>query len=103
LISALAAPLAFLGGFKLALLGTALWGFGLGVHESIIPAAIATIVTTERRASAYGLFTAGYGVCWFLGSALIGYLYDLSVPAVIVFSIAVEMLAIPFFLRAARE
>jgi MFS family permease len=103
LISALAAPLAFLGGFKLALLGTALWGFGMGVHESIVPAAIATIVPTERRASAYGLFTAGYGVCWFLGSALIGYLYDLSVPAVIVFSVAVELLAIPFFLRAARE
>jgi predicted MFS family arabinose efflux permease len=103
LVSALAAPLAFLGGFKLALLGTALWGFGMGVHESIIPAAVATLVPIERRPSAYGLFSAGYGVCWFLGSALTGYLYDVSLPAVILFSVAVEILAIPFFLRAARE
>ncbi|MGP8247490.1 MAG: MFS transporter [Bryobacteraceae bacterium] len=103
LVSALAAPLAFLGDFKLAMLGTALWGFGMGVHESIIPAAIASLVPIERRPSAYGLFTAAYGVSWFLGSALIGHLYDVSLSAVILFSVAVEMLAVPFFLKAARE
>jgi MFS family permease len=103
LISALAAPLAFRGGFRLALLGTAVWGVGVGVHESIIPAAVATLVPIGRRASAYGLFTAGYGIAWFLGSALPGYLYDRSLSAVILFSVAVEVLAIPFLLRAARE
>jgi MFS family permease len=103
LVSALAAPLVFLGGFKVALLGTALWGFGMGVHESIIPAAVATIVPVDKRASAYGMFTAGFGLCWFLGSVLTGILYDVSLPAVIFFSVAAQLLAIPFFLRAARE
>jgi hypothetical protein len=63
----------------------------LGVHESIIPAAVAPMVALERRASAFGLFTTGYGVCWFLGSAVIGILYDLSVPAAIAFCVVAEL------------
>ncbi len=101
-ITTLSAPLAFLGGFKSALLGAGLWGLGMGVHESIIPAAVATMVPAQRRPSAYGLFTAAYGVFWFLGSALIGFLYDISLAALIAFSVAAELAAIPFFFRAAR-
>ena len=65
-------PLVFLGGFWLALVGAALWGLGMGVHEAIIPAAVATMVPHQRRASAYGLFTAGYGIFWFIGSVILG-------------------------------
>ncbi len=99
LISALFAPLVFFGHFWLALLGSAIWGLGMGVHESIIPAAVATMVPLQRRPSAYGLFTAGYGVFWFLGSALMGILYDVSLSALIVFSIVTQIAAIPIFLR----
>jgi MFS family permease len=98
IVTALSAPLVFLGGFWLSLVGAGLWGIGMGVHESIIPAAVATMVPSARRGSAYGLFTAGYGVSWFLGSAALGFLYDLSMPALIIFSIAVQFLAVPFFL-----
>ena len=101
LISALSAPLVFWGGFRMALLGSAIWGLGMGVHESIIPAAVATIVPAERRPSAYGIFTAAYGLFWCLGSALIGFLYDVSLSAVVGFSIAAELAAIPFFVKAA--
>jgi MFS family permease len=58
LLSALFAPLVFLAGFRAAIAGAALWGLGMGVHESIMPAAVATMVPTRRRPSAYGLFTA---------------------------------------------
>lgn len=75
LVSALFAPLVFLGGFGAALVGASLWGLGIGVHESIMPAAVSLMVPVDRRASAFGLFTAGYGVWWFLGSAVIGGLY----------------------------
>lgn len=99
LISTLFAPLVFLGGFWLAIIGAALWGLGMGVHESIIPAAVATMVPANRRASGYGLFTGTYGIFWFVGSAIIGVLYDHSIPAVIAFCIIVELAAIPLFLR----
>lgn len=103
LISALFAPLVFLGGFWAALVGMALWGIGMGVHESIVPAAVAHMVPVQRRASAYGLFTAGYGVCWFLGSAVIGILYDISLPAVIAFALIVELAAVPLFILVRRQ
>ena len=96
-ISALFAPLVFLGGFWLALVGAAVWGVGMGVHESIIPAAVAPMVPAARRASAFGLFTAGYGVFWFLGSATIGVLYDVSTPAMITFCVATQLAAVPLF------
>ena len=98
LISAFFAPLVFLGGFWPALSGTAIWGLGMGVHESIIPAAVAPMVPVQRRASAYGLFTAGYGLFWFLGSATIGVLYDYAVPAAITFCVVLQLAAIPIFL-----
>jgi MFS-type transporter involved in bile tolerance (Atg22 family) len=81
----------------------ALWGIGMGVHESIVPAAVALMVPVQRRASAYGLFTAGYGVCWFLGSALIGVLYDLSLAAVIAFSLLAELAAIPLLISVRQR
>jgi len=103
LISALFAPLVFLGGFWLALLGAAIWGLGMGVHESIIPAAVSPMVSSRRRASAFGTFTAGYGIFWFLGSAVIGILYDVSVPAVIAFCVVTQLAAVPVFIWVGRR
>ncbi|MGH6848103.1 MAG: MFS transporter [Methylocella sp.] len=103
LLSALFAPLVFLGNFWTALIGAAIWGLGMGVHESIIPAAVAPMVPIERRASAFGLFTAGYGLFWFLGSATIGFLYDVSVPAAIVFCAATQLAAVPIFIWVGRQ
>ncbi len=107
ILSELFAPLVFLSGAGrtgcwVALAGAAIWGVGMGVHESIIPAAVAPMVAVERRASAYGLFTAGYGVAWFLGSVLIGALYDVSLGATVAACVVLECAAIPFFVAAAR-
>lgn len=102
-VTSLFAPLVFLGGFWPALLGMALWGIGIGVHESIVPAAVAPMVRRERRASAYGLFTAAYGLAWFLGSAAIGLVYLVSVPAVVVLSVVLELAAVPVFVALTRR
>jgi predicted MFS family arabinose efflux permease len=99
IISSLFAPLVFLGGFWAVIVGCALWGLGMGVHESIVPAAVATMVPPQRRPSAYGLFTAGYGVAWFLGSAVMGALYDRSIPAVVIFCVVLQLAAVPVFLK----
>ncbi|HWM81714.1 MAG TPA: MFS transporter [Pseudolabrys sp.] len=103
LLSAAFAPLVFLGGFWAALIGAAIWGLGMGVHESIIPAAVAPMVSAHRRASAFGTFTAGYGIFWFLGSSVIGILYDLSLTAVIGFCVITQLLAIPIFIWVGRQ
>lgn len=99
IVSTLFAPLVFLGGFWPVLVGSALWGLGMGVHESIMPAAVATMVPPQRRPSAYGLFTAAYGVAWFLGSAIMGVLYDRSIAGVVIFCVLLELAAIPIFVK----
>jgi MFS family permease len=103
LLSALFAPLVFLGGFTLALLGMALWGMGMGAQESIMRAAIAGMVPPDRRGTAYGVFNTGYGMFWFAGSALMGVLYDVSIPVLIVFSVAAQLAAAPVLLLMNRR
>jgi MFS family permease len=102
MVSSAFAPLVFLGGFSLALLGMALWGIGMGAQESIMRAAIADMVPAGRRGSAYGLFNTGYGVFWFLGSALMGILYDISLPSLIAFSVFAQIASVPLFLKVKR-
>jgi predicted MFS family arabinose efflux permease len=103
LVSALFAPLVFFGGFWIALLGVAIWGLGTGVHESIIPAAVAPLVAPDRRASAFGLFTAGYGIAWFFGSVAMGLMYGASIAALVAFCIVTQLAAIPIFIWVGRR
>lgn len=100
---ALFAPLVFLGGAPAAWIGVALWGIGMGVHESIIPAAVAPMVAPEQRAGAYGLFTAGYGAAWFAGSVIIGWLYQVSLPALVAFCLLAQAAALPLIAWVARR
>jgi MFS family permease len=102
LLSAPFAPLVFSGNAAGALLGMALWGIGMGAQESILRAAIATLVAPRRRGTAYGLFNAGYGVAWFLGSAALGYLYDTSPGGLIAFSVLAQVSAIPLLVMVKR-
>jgi predicted MFS family arabinose efflux permease len=103
LVSAAYAPLVFLGGFRASLIGVCLWGLGMGVHESIISAAVAPMVSPTRRASAYGLFTGAYGIAWFFGSVAIGALFSISLGAVVAFTVGVELAAIPLLLVVRRR
>lgn len=95
-LSALFAPFAFYHGFKMAFIGMILWGIGIGAQRSLLKAIIGDMIPKSRRGSAYGLFNAGYGIAWFLGSWLMGVLYDTSIHALIIFSVVAEFSAIPF-------
>ena len=103
LTGALFAPLVFLGNFTLGLVGAAIWGLGMGVHESIIPAAVAHMVPARRRATAYGVFTGTYGIAWFVGSIAIGLLYTKSLAWLVAFCIVTQLIAIPVFFNVSRR
>lgn len=95
ILSSLFAPLVFLGGFQLALLGIVLWSIGVGAHESLMRAVVANMIPSDKRASAYGTFNMFYGVSWFLGSVLMGALYDYSISYVVAFSLFIQLAALP--------
>lgn len=96
-LSAFFAPLVFFGGPFPAILGMALWGVGMGAQESIMRAAVGNMVSSQRRSFAYGVYNTAYGISWFLGSLLIGVLYDISIPALVVFSVTAQLAAILIF------
>jgi MFS family permease len=80
-----------------------LWGVGLGAQDSLLKAILSGIVAKEKRSTAFGVFDTGFGIAWFLGSALMGFLYDKSIPALITFSVVLQLTALPVFLFAKRS
>ena len=94
LLSSLFAPMVFLSGFNWALAGMILWGIGMGAQESILKAEIAEMIPPEKRGTAFGTFNTAYGLFWFAGSALMGYLYDFSVTCLIIFSVVTQLFAL---------
>lgn len=89
----------FSSNISFAILGMILWGLGLGAQESIMRSFVADLVHPEKRGTAYGILNSLFGVSWFLGSAFMGFLYDKSLTAVIIFSMAVQVAAIPLLLK----
>jgi predicted MFS family arabinose efflux permease len=61
------------------------------------------MVSKEKRSEAFGLFDTGFGIAWFLGSAAMGIIYAKSIPALIIFSVGLQVAALPVFVLAARR
>jgi MFS family permease len=102
--SAAAAPLVFLGDLRLAAVGMALWGIGMGAQESVMRAAVAAMAPKERRGTAFGTMNLIYGLAWFGGSALLGVLYDqTSALWVALVSAALQLASVPGFVLLTRR
>lgn len=94
LVAAPFAVFAFLGSDVASVVtGVVLWGIGMGAQESILKAAVATMVPKRSRATGYGIFECCFGAAWFLGSWLLGVLYDQSLMAMVIVSVAAQLLA----------
>ena len=103
LLAAFSAPFLFFGGFVFALIGMILWGIGMGVQDSLLKAALSNIIPHGKRGTAFGIFDTGVGIAWFVGSVAMGILYDRSIPLLVGFSVASQLVAIPLFLLARRK
>ena len=99
-LSAFFAPLVFLFGSRLEVIGMILWGTGMGAQDSCLKAVLAGVVPPQKRSTAFGVFDTGFGVAWFAGSALMGFLYDKSIPGLIAFSLSLQLLALPVLAMA---
>lgn len=103
ILSSLFAPLVFLGGALAAVFGVILWGVGMGAQESIMRAAIARIIPSDRRGSAYGIFNMLFGFSWFIGSLLMGILYEVSLGSLVMFSVIMQLLALPLLVKVEKS
>ena len=105
-VATVAAPFAVLvfyaESLPVLLIGVALWGVGMGAQESVLKAAVATMVDKSARATGYGLFECSFGIFWFMGSWLLGSLYDVNLAAMIAVSVAAQLAAAPLFYLAGK-
>lgn len=104
IISAPFSAFVFLGkSVPMVIFGVVLWGIGMGAQESILKAAVTTMVPKSSRATGYGIFECSFGIFWFLGSWLLGVLYDVSVPIMVVVSVVAQIAAIPMYISSAKK
>lgn len=94
-------PLVFLGHNPVeAFIGVILWGMGLGAQGSLMRAIVGNMVPREKRGSGYGIFNSVFGLFWFIGSTAMGFLYDISIVALVIFSMAAQLLSLPVLWQA---
>ena len=88
---------AFSHTYSIVLFSIILWGAIMGIHETIMRAAVADLTPLSRRATAYGIFNMVYGLAWFIGSSLIGLLYSVSLELIIVWVGVAEAISVVFW------
>ncbi|MGA9153227.1 MAG: MFS transporter, partial [Candidatus Nitrosopolaris sp.] len=96
-------PLVFSRYYSGALVGVILWGAVMGIQDTIMRATIPNMIPAEKRGLAYGIFNTAYGTSWFVGSTLMGILYDISIPYLILFSVISEVVSIPLLIGIVRQ
>lgn len=101
--TAAATAMAFLGSGFVAEVGAAVWGVGVTVQDALLLTLVATVLKRGRSAGSFGLYDLIFGVGWFVGSSIAGALLDRSITGLVIFSVATQLIAIPFFLSGPRQ
>ena len=87
----------------LALAGSLVWGAGIGIFETSLRASIAESTAANLRGQAYGTMSAAFGTAWFVGSAVMGILYEVSIGHIVAYVVIVEAAALVAYLWMYRS
>lgn len=69
----------------------------MGAQESTLKSTVSVIVPRGMRSTGFGVFESSFGIAWFVGSFLLGALYDRSMNTMIGVSVLTQLAAIPVF------
>jgi MFS family permease len=75
----------------------------MSAQGSLFQAMLTRVIPSQKRSTAFGLFDTGYGIAWFLGSAVMGLLYEKSILAVVLFSVIFQLAAVPILFIANKK
>ncbi len=96
ILGSISSLLLFLGRHTELWIGIAFWGIGMATQTALFRSVLAHLIPPQQRSTGYGIFGVVFGLAWFLGSALIGVLYDISIAFSAITSLVLQLLAIPF-------
>jgi MFS family permease len=98
LATILTLPLGFLGGHTGGILAVLCWGAGMGVQDATLRSGIAQVVSMNKRGHAFGAFNGVFGVMWFIGSSVMGLLYNADrVLTLVAFGLVMQLAAAILF------
>ncbi|WP_404389686.1 MFS transporter [Humibacillus xanthopallidus] len=100
---ALVPPLALSGRLWVVLVGVTLWALAYGVQDSTVKALVAQIVEAPKRATAYGVFAGIQGAFAIVGGVGAGWLYERSLPALVVVVAVTQLVALALLSRTLRS
>ncbi|MCM8807052.1 MAG: MFS transporter [Candidatus Omnitrophica bacterium] len=78
------------------LLGVIILGIIIGCHETILRAVIADLVRISQRGFVYGIFNTIYGFGLFIGSGIVGFLYERNFKIIWFYVFIVEIISLIF-------
>jgi MFS family permease len=90
-------PLAFARSLPLAVAGVFVWGAVMGVQESVLRAAVADLIPSARRGTAYGIFAAAIGGAALVGGILTGALYETHLPLLVAVIAGIQVAALVLY------
>lgn len=102
-LSIAGAIFAFSGQAIAAVLSMVIWGIVMGAHETVMRSAIADLTPSGKRGTGYGIFNTIYGIAFFIGSAVMGILYERSLPLLISGIAVIEIAAVVLFFIMQKE
>lgn len=78
--------------------GLAIWGATMAIQETIMRASLADITRIEKRGFGYGIFNSAYGFSLLISGTITGYLYDINLHYIVIFTLIMQMLSLlPLF------
>lgn len=84
-------------------IGVIFWTIGMGSQQSLMRAIVGNLTPRQQRGSAYGIFNFAYGVSWFLGSVLLGWLYDQSVLIMVIIVFILQFASLPWLVIVLKK
>jgi MFS family permease len=97
------ALLVFSSHYLFALLAVILWGLSMGSQETVLRAALADLTSLSKRGTAYGIFNTLYGGGWFIGSIIVGLLYEFDIGILIGYLVLMQVAALAAFAWLTRS
>jgi MFS family permease len=94
---------AFTNSWMFALISIVFWGAAMGVHETIMRAAIADLTHIKKRGTGYGIFNTIYGIGLFVGATVTGFLYYWNLYYIMIFVTIMVIVSLPFLFIIHRQ
>jgi MFS family permease len=75
----------------------------MGIQESVLRAAVADLIPSGRRGTAYGIFAAALGGAALVGGTLTGALYETSLPLLVAVVAGIQAAALVLYVVWSRR